>query len=159
MKVTIFEQPNLSEDYAEIHCVKETLEIEMIIDYIKSGITQIQGRSDDSEKILFLNEIYYFESVDKKVFAYLRDTVWEVEFSLKELEDQFKKHGFVRINKSVVANLYKIDLIKKDFEMRMLIQLENGEMLVINRHYKKNFQNYLAGIKEKLTGGAYENHR
>lgn len=122
MKVTIFEQPNLSEDYAEIHCVKETPEIEMIIDYIKSGITQIQGRSDDSEKMLFLNEIYYFESVDKKVFAYLKDTAWEVEFSLKELEEQFKKYGFVRINKSVVANLYKIDLIKKDFEMRMLIQ-------------------------------------
>lgn len=159
MKVTIFEQSGLSEDYAEIHCVKETPEIKTIANYIESGLMQIQGKADGSIKKMLLNDIFYFESVDKKTYAYLKETVWEVEFTLKEIEEQFAGQGFVRINKSVIVNIYKVDIIRKDFEMRMLIQLENEEALVINRHYKKHFQDFLAGMKEILSGGAYENHK
>lgn len=152
MRVDIVKQPGLTEDYAKLYCAKETAEIAMIANFIKMGIKQLLGKSDGVEKELFLNDIFYFESVDKKTFAYLEESVWEVDISLKEIEEDFAGRGFVRINKSAVVNLYKIELTKKDFEMRMLILLENGETLIINRHYKKNFQNSLIRMKEALSG-------
>lgn len=159
MRVDLYKQPDLIEDYAEIHYAKETPEINRIANLLTSGTKEIQGESDGTQKYLLINDIFYFESVDKKTFAYLKKSVWKVEFTLKELEEQFAGLGFVRINKSVIVNLYKIDLIKKDFEMRMLLQLENKETLIINRHYKKNFQACIDVMKETLLGGAYEDHR
>lgn len=159
MRVDLYQQPDLMEDFAEIHYAKETPEINRILNFLTSGMKEIQGEWDGTQKYIRINDILYFESVDKKTFAYLKESVWKVEFSLKELEEQFAAQGFVRINKSVIVNLYKIDLIKKDFEMRILLQLENKETLIINRHYKKNFQACIDAMKETMSGGAYENHR
>ena len=68
----------------------------------------------------------------------------------------FSDLGFVRINKATVVNLYKIESIRNDFEMRVLVRLENQELLVINRRYKKDFNECLNRIKERLMGGYNE---
>lgn len=156
MKVRIYKDPNLLEDYAEIHCKKETLSVTKLADYIETGFKKILGRDRDTIRPLVLNEIFYFESVEKKTFAYLKESVWEVEMALRETEENYCNLGFVRISKSVVINIYKVAQLKSDFEMRMLLEMENKEVLIMNRHYRKNFQKCLEEMKVKSMGGSYE---
>lgn len=159
MKVLIVQEKGLAEDYAEIHCERETEEIREIAGWIGSSSQTLVGKSDEGLRKISVPNVFYFESVDKKTFACQKERVVEVELTLKELETKYEALGFIRINKSTVVNIYKIEQIQNDFEMRMLICLENGEMLVINRHYKKTFKEFLERTKQKMQGGAYETDR
>lgn len=156
MKVMITREAGISEDYAEIHCKEETPAIRKLADYIEAVNMKITGSDGGAVRLLNLSEIFYFESVEKKTFAYLEGSVWEVEMALREAEENYRILGFVRVSKSIVVNLYKVAQMKNDFEMRMLLEMENGETLVMNRHYRKNFQKCLDEIKESLMGGSYE---
>lgn len=150
MDVTIHENCHLEKDRAEIHCRQATEDILWIADFIRNAGTQISGRKDGAQLLLSLSQIYYFESVDKKTFACLEQEVFEVSLTLKDAEERFSAMGFVRINKSVVVNLYKIKEIRNDFEMRVLIRLDNEETLVISRHYRQAFRRCLDREKERM---------
>lgn len=156
MKVTIFKTPGLLEDYAEIHCAAESPSIRRLADYIELGGRQLTGKCEGETGLLTLDDIFYFESVDKKTFACLEHSVWEMAFSLKEAEERFFPAGFIRISRTLIVNLSKVERLKNDFEMRMLLMMENGETLVLNRHYRKNLKNCLEEMKKNLLGGDYE---
>lgn len=106
------------------------------------------GRKNGIEKRLLLQEIYYFEAVEKKCFAYLEKQVYQVEGNLQTIEEQYGNLGFVRINKSMVLNLLKIDELKACVNMKTQAILENGEIVVINRSYKKQFAKRLKEFKQ-----------
>lgn len=61
----------------------------------------------------------------------------------------------MRIGKSTAVNLYKVGQIKADLNMRLRLYLDNGEMLILNRTYKKIFLEALRRIQEV----AHENHQ
>lgn len=149
MRVTIYENPSLKEDFAEIHCRLVSGDIRFIAEFIQNTGQQVTGKQDGSEILLSAMQILYFESVDGKTFACLEKEVYETDLRLKEIEEHFSGLGFVRISKSVVVNLYKIRSVRNDFEMRVLICLDNQETLVINRHYRHAFRKGLAAIKER----------
>lgn len=159
MKVLLFQEKDLDEDYAEIHCAQETEEIREVARWLGASSQTLLGKGEEGLEKISVANVFYFESVDKKTFACLKDRVCEVELTLRELETKFGVLGFVRINKSTVVNIYRIEKIQNDFEMRMLLCLENGELLVLNRSYKKEFKQCLERIKKKLQGGAYEADR
>lgn len=69
MKVFILPDSKLMEDYAEIHCVKETETIRKLADYIEVDTRYIIGKNDRQTKHLPIHEIYYFESIDKRTFS------------------------------------------------------------------------------------------
>lgn len=156
MRVIILKEPELSEDYVEIHCAEKNGTIQDLADYIASRSQKLTGKYNGETRLLILEDIYYFESVDKKTFAYTKESVWAVEMTLKEAEENFSISGFVRISKSVVVNIYKVELLKNDFEMRVLLKIENGETLILNRHYRRNFQNSLEKMKQLLKEGKHE---
>lgn len=91
-------------------------------------------------------DIYYFESVDNRVFAYCEKRVFEVKQKLYELESQFERTDFVRISKSVIANLSKVEKFIPSFNSRFEALLSNGERVVVSRQY-------VPKIKEKLGIG------
>lgn len=51
-------------------------------------------------------DIYYFEYVDKRTVAYLKEDVYQVQESLAKLEVELAGKGFVRINKTKIAYIY-----------------------------------------------------
>ena len=153
MRVTIFTNPELAEEYVDIHCLEKTDKVRDIEAYITRGREEIHGRLEDQLHRIPLQDILYFESVDKKCFACTPEHAFATEYSLKVLAEQYEAAGFVRISKAFIVNLYHIDYIKSDFEMRILAHLDNQEVLVINRSYKRHFQTCLKRLKEKMTGG------
>ena len=144
MKVSIFENPAVTEDHAEIHCQSATDEILWAAGLLENTGKRLMGIKDGAETPLSISGIFYFEAVEKRTFACLQTEVYEVFLTLKEAEERFRSLGFVRISKSVVVNLYRVRSIKNDFEMRTLICLDNQENLVISRHYRSAFRERLA---------------
>jgi len=159
MKVTVYKDISLTEDYIDLYCQNETNDISDLVSYINTyDDKRIIGSYDKEKHVLNKADIFYFESVDKKCFAYMKEAVYQVEFTLNELEDLLESQAFVRINKSVIINLYKVLSIKSDRNMRTLATLENSEMQVISRHYKSTFNKALKSLENKVKGGHHENH-
>ncbi len=60
-------------------------------------------------------------------------------------------HGFVRISKSMVVNIFKVKQIQADFNMRMNLVLLNGETVVMSRSYRNDFFRKLKNIRMEET--------
>lgn len=146
MKVTLHQERDLKKDYAEVHYKEMTPSLEKMLSYLKEefGNARIYGKTEDNErKILKVKNIFYFESVDKKIFAYLEKEVYQVDESLNKLQEELYSEGFVRINKSNIININHIKAIKPEASMRVRAIMDNDEFLIINRSYKTGFKNYL----------------
>lgn len=131
-------EPKLNENYLEIHygtLNKETLDI---ITYLESK-NVLMGKNETERRLMIPDEIYYIEIVDRKCYAYLKEEVWQMEEGLAELVECYEMHGFVRISKSMVVNIYKVKQIKADFNMRMNLVLLNEETVVMSRSYRNDF--------------------
>ena len=81
------------------------------------------------------SDIYYFESVDKKVFAYCSQSVYEVKEKLYQVEELSEMLPFMRISKSMIINLDKIRHISPTLGGRFEALLENDEKVIISRQY------------------------
>jgi len=159
LKVNIYEDRSLIENRVDIYCKEESRDIISLVNYINdSDKIQLVVIRDNEVHMLLPNDIFYFESVDKKCFAYLSGEVYQIDSNLIKLEQTLSDIGFVRINKSTIVNIYKIDYVKYELNMRVHAYLENGEILVINRYYKKEFQNCIDKLKDRLLGGNHEDY-
>ena len=99
----------------------------------------------DDEKIHQLSQqnIYYFESVDNIVFAYCKSQVFKCREKLYELENNLQNTHFLRVSKSVILNLQKIEYLTPAYNGRFEASLQNGEKIIISRQYTPM-------LKEKL---------
>ena len=99
----------------------------------------------DGERILQVDpsEVYYFEAVDNKVFLYTKEKVYETKWKLYELEEQFGHANFIRVSKSVIMNLSKVDSFHPDFNGRYEALMKNNERVLISRQYVPELKNRL----------------
>ena len=110
---------------------------------LKTGREKLAVFSGPEILMLPLKEIYYFESVDNKVFAYCRKEVYEVRKKLYELENDYENQDFLRVSKSAIVHLPKISHLSPLFNGRFEAVLKNGEKIIISR-------TYMAMMKKKL---------
>lgn len=139
-------EPKLRENYLEIHYGNLNKETQDIITYLESK-NVLMGRNETESRLIKPDEIYYIEIVDRKCYAYLKKEVWQLEEGLSELTDRYEMHGFVRVSKSMVVNIYKVKEIKANFNMRMNLVLLNEETIVMNRSYRNDFFKKLKTIR------------
>lgn len=147
MKINYYNNINLTENHIDLHYNILDSATKSIMDYLKS-YDFILGKNDDSTKRIYPNDILYVEIVEKRCFAYLSNEVYQIEYSLKNFLERFSKNGFIQIGKSMLVNIYRIDTFKADLYMKMNIVMENKEVLILNRAYKKDFMEYLKTMKE-----------
>lgn len=79
--------------------------------------------------------VYYFESVDNKVFLYTEHDVYEIRQKLYEIEEQYPGFDFFRISKSIILNLTKIQSLSPVLGSRLEATLLNDEKVIISRQY------------------------
>ena len=146
----------MKENRVDIYYGKEDSELTALFQFLDKS-QSLLGTYEGGERLLIPNEIFYFESVEKKCFAYLEKTVYQVQGNLKSLEEAYASLGFVRVNKSMVLNLFRVKQLKACMNMKILAQLENGEEIMINRSYKKHFAKQLEKLRRE--GELCENHK
>lgn len=155
MKVNQYRDKKLTENYIDIYYKEVDSEIKGIIEYCESFQTII-GKRDNEQKKLTPSEMYYCEMVDRKCYAYLERDVYQIDYSIQKFLDAFSTNGFIRISKGMAVNVFKIDRLKTDLNMRIHIYMDNGEKVILNRTYKKNFLDYLNKIKKGNRHEIYE---
>lgn len=135
MKITI-ETPSIGqEDEIIIRCTSLDDRIINLIYALKSEQDNLIGYMEDKIIKLVPKEVYYFESVDNKTFAYTAQGVYEVHKKLYELEKEYANTDFLRISKSVIVNVAKIAYIRPIFNSRFEAKLKNNEKIIISRQY------------------------
>lgn len=149
MEIFKYHRPELKQNRIDFYYSRMDQETEDMIEILDSYNKAILGKNNQETKLLQPSDIYYCEMVDRKCYSYLKESVWQVDHSLQMMLDQYSQLGFVRISKSMVINVYKIDRLKSDINMRVNIILQNGETAVLNRTYRNQFYKYL----EKLRKG------
>ena len=152
MQVHIRKIPDKEKEQVIIECVNVTPEVRDIYSYVQNKGTEIYGIIDgEYQKKFNLQEVYYFEALDEKVFGYTKDSVFELKMRLYEVEKEFVKRHFVRCSKSVVLNLMLLDGISPALNGRFFAHMKNGEKLMISRQYASHVRKVvMGGNKDEL---------
>ncbi len=145
MKINIIEDSNIQENHVDLYYGQMDEETVAIRKYLSAFSGQIKGKDEDHEreKVLVPGEILYIEVVDRKTYAYLKDSVWRIPCGLQQFMDMFGCMGFARNHKSMLVNIYHIQELRAQMNMRVNIVMDNGEEIVLNRSYKNEFYRYL----------------
>ena len=143
MKVKIIEDKNLSEIEIEIYCPKIDHEIDTIVSILKKYDQTLIGKRNERSYVIKINDIYYIESIDNKTFLYIEDKIYENNMRLSQIEKQLQDTSFIRISKSMLLNVDKIENIKVIFNGRYEAILMNQEKVIINRRYVSNLKKIL----------------
>lgn len=142
----------IGEEQAElvitIKCKEKTAYIDRLVAAIYMVDRQIMVSRDGELLPLELERVLYMESVDGRCFVYTQEEVYETGHRLYELEQQLGQYLFVRINKSGIVNLKKIQSIRTYVNRRLLLTMENGEQLIASRQYAENIKGLL-GISRR----------
>lgn len=142
MKYTI-RQITEGEDEIIIQYRRMTPDIERILNVINGANKKLSGWKEKTLTLIDPNTILYIESVDGKVFAYTREDVLRLDFSLNQLEQLLTDINFFRCSKSMIVNINKVESLKSLPSNRIDASMCNGEHIIISRTYASDFRKRL----------------
>ena len=126
------------EEAVILEYIEWTSEWENLSDYIEGKKRQIIGYGTKKEMYsIQLEDILYFEAVGDLVFAYTGDQVYEIKMRLYQVEDIVQQNGILRASKSFLVNVRKIEKVRSVLNGRFMAVMENGEEVLITRHYAR----------------------
>ncbi len=143
MKVTIVDIGPDEEEEIILKCRFLNDDMVKLINRLRPGGAKLTVYRDSGMFFIEPEDVFYFESVDQKVFAYCISEVYQVRSKLYELLEELPGRIFVRVSKSVILNLDKIRSLTPAFGGRYEALLQNGEKVIISRQY-------VSSLKEKL---------
>ena len=135
IKITIENIPDGIEPEIIIRCNEVDDSLLQLIDSVKSASKKLVGITDMQTYIINPKDVFYFESVDNKVFIYCQEKVFESRLKLYEIEKVYENWDFFRASKSTILNITKIDSVRPVFYGRFEALLQNGEKIFISRQY------------------------
>jgi Response regulator of the LytR/AlgR family len=150
MKVFQYQKQDIEENRIDLYYNHIDQETEIIMNFLGSYNKTLIGRRDDEITLINPSMIYYCEIVERRCFAYLKESIWQLDISLQMMIEQFSDLGFTRTSKSMIVNVYKIDKLKSDLNMRVNIILDNGETVLLNRTYRSQFYKYLEKMRREM---------
>lgn len=143
MKITILDMAPGEEEEMIIRCNQLDDRMMQLMNQFKNKTDKLNVYKDGNIHLIEPKDIYYFETVDQKVFAYCKNDVYEIRSRIYELEEMLAAVDFFRASKSVLLNLNVIKSLSPAFGGRFEAVLKNGEHVIISRQY-------VSTLKEKL---------
>ena len=118
--------------------------VNRIIDGIVKGEDVfVVGYNEQGQKNLEAKRIQYFIAETDDIYAWVQKSPYIVKQKLYELEENLANHYFIRVSKFALVNINRIDYIKPALNSKLILIMENGEQLEVNRHYYKAFKKAL----------------
>ena len=146
MDVRILKIAENQPEMVEIRCHGVSEQVQEIAAFVKSRQEHLTGVFENRQYEIPVTDIYYIESVDNRVFLYSGRRVYETRQRLYELEEMLREKYFLRVSKSILLNLLKVQAIRPAAGGRFTAVLKNGEEVVISRKY-------VPELKKALKGG------
>ena len=143
MKVRIQVDPAISEEYAEFHVREITDEVSKFAEIIEKSNRVLTG-ADEFERTIIINpsDIVAVHA-EKKWCRILTETAdYSCRKRLYELEQDLGPE-FMRISKSILVCIRKIDSVEAVFNGMLLLHMKNGSKEYVSRTYLPNLKSYL----------------
>lgn len=145
MDIKILKIAKSQPEQVVVHCHDITEEVQEIVTFVRSRQGKLTGTIEGKQYEIPVTDIHYIESVDNKVFLYSSQKVYETRQKLYELEEILREKYFLRVSKSLLLNLLKVQWIKPALNGRFTAVLQNGEELLISRKYVPELKKALKG--------------
>ena len=145
MKVSVQQIGRDQEEQAIILCYEVNEDVKSIVSYIKATGATLAGYIDERASQISLQDIFFVEAIDNRVFAYTAKKVYELKCKLYEFTTLYEDRRFFRCSKSFVINLMKIDSVRPILNGRFSATLFNGEEIIISRQYVPELKKRLLG--------------
>lgn len=144
MKVNLFVSRDIEEPYADIHTNELTDNISKAVSILESEDSKdmLAVKKGSDIALLEFSDVYMFRVEDKQVVVYTENNNYLIKKPLYQVEETLGS-DFVRISKSAIVNLKKVERVAPSLKGMMFIQLKNGLKDNISRKY-------LPGFKEAL---------
>ena len=141
LKLQLLEKKDFAEPEIDIRYSSMTQPLNRIVQYIRQQEYLIQGIFEKKLYQIPLNEVLYFETVDKKTF--------ECKKTLSAIEQDLIRSNVVRISKTALLNISCLVCVKPYPNHRLLAELNNEENLIVSRKY-------IPILRDKIRSGYYE---
>ncbi|GGD60543.1 LytTR family DNA-binding domain-containing protein [Paenibacillus nasutitermitis] len=136
MKILLDIDPRNEETTVTIHCKELTPAIQEILEYLNKNDTDlIVGKDGENQHLIKHEEVLYFRTEGDVVTAATSEGIFKVKEKLYELENTLPSHRFIRISKSVIANLYAMSHFEPSFNGTLCVHFKSGEKEYASRHY------------------------
>ena len=147
MKVKLFVSRDLEEPYAEIYT-------DVLTDNIQKAMVLLEDEGpEESEEnnsilavkkgqdivLLDFEDIYMIRVEEKQTKVYTKSRDYVIKKPLYQIEESLDT-DFVRISKSVIVNLRKVERVSPSLKGMMFIELKNGLTDNISRKYISDFK-------------------
>ena len=143
MKVTVEKNEKYLEPEIIVCCSQVDRILQDVISFIGIADKSIVGEINGEYCFIPINDIFYFESVDKNIFIYTSDKTYKCSTRLYILEEQLANTYFARVSKTTILNLKKLRSIRSIKNAKLEGKLINDEKILISR-------SYVSEIKSKL---------
>lgn len=147
MKISVQEIESDKEEFIDLYIHEKTNSINTLIDYIENekykSIKLSCYKKDQLFKIKS-DDIFYVETNKDTLLIHTNNETYESKHRLYELEKMLPSN-FIRISKSTILNLEKVQLYKPLLNGLMEVQLINLEKTYISRKYLKEVRNSIKG--------------
>ena len=144
MKVNLFVSRDIEEPHADIHTNELTDNITRAMSILESDDSNemLAVKKGSDIALLEYDEVYMFRVEDKQVKVYTENSEYLVKKALYQVEENMTG-DFVRISKTTIVNLRKIERVAPSLRGMMFIELKNGLKDNISRKYLPEFKQAL----------------
>lgn len=156
MKIRIEIEPQLSENEVIFRCSEineDVLYMQKIISEYMTETKSLILRKQGTEYFIAMEEIVFFETDSKVVFAHTNTNVYETEYKLYELEGMLPVY-FMRVSKSTIVNTKKIFSITRNLTASSVIHFaDTPKQTYVSRQYYKILMEKMREQRQSALSG------
>ena len=145
METTLFETPYYAIGYP-ITISNQPAALVIVLPPLyqsKSNILElITGKEEEDFIPIKIEDIQYFESLQKRTWIYRDKNQYKTSITLKELQTRLPSN-FIRIHRSYIINLHYVTRVSKDYASNFIVYLKNGVELPVSQSYAGNLRGAL----------------
>lgn len=141
MKFSFFIDKNREEEII-VYAHEETELLNQIKSLVTDFSLQITGYKENEIYQIKMADVYCFTTENNKLFAITESDKFLIKERLYTIEQSLSK-DFIKINKSCIANIKKIDRFDASISGTLLVKFKNGHNDYVSRRNVKN-------VKERL---------
>lgn len=111
-----------------------------VVKKVRGMDMEFTASTQDKQIRIPLTEIYYFETVERKIFVYTEKDVYRLALTMAELEDMTRESDIVRISRTCFINIGHLKGIKQIKNSHLEAELDNDEKVIVSRKYLKEIK-------------------
>ena len=121
----------------------EDLNFRELISTPKASLSRILVKIGYNLKVIPIDDISYFYSENKMVYAQTMERAYPTDFTLEELQENLDSKSFFRINRQTIIRLGAIRNIHTSPQFKVELASQSHEEVTVSRERVKDFKAWL----------------